>query len=93
MTNNFYQTKDWYRIRALVLRRDEHCCVVCFNSVRGKGRARVDHIKTLKEYPELGLDINNLRTLCVSCDNKRHSEKRSGKEYQQISVDGFAKGW
>ena len=93
MTTNFYQTKDWYRVRALILRRDAHRCVICSMNVRGKGLARVDHIKPLREAPELALDMNNLRTLCVSCDNKRHSEKRRTKNYQEISADGFAKGW
>nr|DAR84995.1 MAG TPA: HNH endonuclease [Caudoviricetes sp.] len=32
----------------------------------------VDHIKELEFYPEFALDIDNLRTLCKACHNKRH---------------------
>jgi len=32
----------------------------------------VDHINELEYYPEQALDIDNLRTLCKDCHNKRH---------------------
>ena len=66
-------------MRKQALARDEYCCVFCGKDVSAKGRARVDHIKAVKEYPELAFDLDNLRTLCASCDNKRHSEKGGAK--------------
>ncbi|MFR1346928.1 MAG: HNH endonuclease [[Clostridium] scindens] len=32
----------------------------------------VHHEKELKEYPELGLEDDNLTSLCTQCHNKRH---------------------
>ncbi|HAR0336044.1 TPA: HNH endonuclease, partial [Enterococcus faecium] len=36
----------------------------------------VDHIKELEYHPDLALDINNLRTLCKDCHNKRHNRMK-----------------
>ena len=90
---NVYKSPRWFQLRQYALRRDQFVCVICNVSVRGKGKARIDHIIPVKENIELAFELSNLRTLCPSCDNKRHSEKRSGKEYQRISIDGFADGW
>lgn len=38
----------------------------------------VDHIKELKDYPELALVDDNLRTLCKDCHNKRHGRMKYG---------------
>ncbi|EPI26147.1 hypothetical protein D352_00121 [Enterococcus faecium LA4B-2] len=32
----------------------------------------VDHIKEFEFFPELALELENLRTLCKDCHNKRH---------------------
>ncbi|QBX14417.1 homing endonuclease [Streptococcus phage Javan137] len=32
----------------------------------------MDHIKEVQYYPELALDLDNLRTLCKDCHNRRH---------------------
>lgn len=52
--------KNW---RRLVKERDNYTCVLC----GAKENLQVDHIKGWADYPELRLDINNARTLCVGC--------------------------
>jgi 5-methylcytosine-specific restriction endonuclease McrA len=48
----------------------------------------------VRTHPHLRLDLNNLRCLCPSCDNKRHSEKgRGGVEKVEIGMDGYPSGW
>lgn len=73
----FYRKKEWFRARALVLRRDDFSCVFCGADVKERGKSRVDHIIPYKERPDLGLEMNNLRTLCASCDNSRHAYDRA----------------
>jgi 5-methylcytosine-specific restriction endonuclease McrA len=71
----FYTGAKWMRKKARVLRRDKYLCQDCKRYGRKKPAALVHHIKPLEEYPELGLDENNLVSLCDACHNKRHPEK------------------
>lgn len=73
--DSFYTSAEWRELRLFVLRRDRWRCVMCSAPVHFRGMARVDHIKTRKEAPELAMSASNLRTLCPRCDNQRHAEK------------------
>ena len=89
-----YGAAEWKAVRARVVARDGHACVLCGVSVRGKGLSRVDHILSIRERPDLALSVDNCRTLCASCDNRRHAEKGSGGiERPAISISGFPPGW
>lgn len=63
-------------MRAYILERDNYECQWCRRDGKVTSKAdsvlEVDHIKELKDYPELALDETNLRTLCKDCHNKRH---------------------
>lgn len=91
----FYSSPEWQRVRHQVLIRDNFHCVWCNEDVSGKGKARIDHIKMKKQYPELALDINNLRTLCASCDNKRHSREHNpyGVKREECDESGYPEAW
>lgn len=87
----FYQSAEWRELRLRALRRDGWMCLWCGRSVRGKGQSRVDHVRTVREAPHLALSLDNLRTLCPSCDNKRHSEK--GKHHEPVNAQGYPQDW
>lgn len=53
--------------RKAVFERDNYTCQLC--NVRG-AKLNADHIKPQSIYPELRLDLNNGRTLCVDCHRK-----------------------
>ena len=83
--NQFYNSSKWRTIRRRALKRDHYECVWC----RDEGKVtttnlEVDHIKELEFYPEFALDIDNLRTLCKECHNKRHErfQFRKSKKMQ-----------
>jgi 5-methylcytosine-specific restriction endonuclease McrA len=61
------QSKEYYHWRKQVFKRDNYTCVFC--NEKG-GRLNADHIKSFAIYPDLRLDINNGRTLCVECHKK-----------------------
>lgn len=73
---NFYGSSTWRKLRQMVLERDHYECQWC----KDEGKVvsindtilEVDHIKELEHYPELATDMDNLRTLCKDCHNKRH---------------------
>ena len=65
--DGFYQSKPWFKARAIVLKRDGYVCRFCGADVRAKGASRVDHIKKRTQYPELALELTNLQILCANC--------------------------
>lgn len=56
--------KAW---RTLVFERDNYTCQEC---KKHGGYLHADHIKPFAFYPELRFEVNNGRTLCVSCHTK-----------------------
>jgi 5-methylcytosine-specific restriction enzyme A len=73
----FYNSSRWSKVRLEALARDRYECVWC----RDKGRVttkehitlEIDHILEIETHPHLALDLDNLRTLCRRCHNKRHN--------------------
>lgn len=61
------RSKEYKRWRLAVLKRDNYTCVLCGDSSK---ELNVDHIKKFADFPELRLDLNNGRTLCVDCHRK-----------------------
>lgn len=76
--NGFYDTPEWKALRRLVLIRDGYRCTICGRDVGGKGEARVDHIISIRERPDLAFVMSNLRTLDAEHDNQAHREKPKG---------------
>jgi 5-methylcytosine-specific restriction endonuclease McrA len=73
VTDPFYGSATWKRLRAQAIKRDGFQCSApdCQSPLRGAGgRLIVDHIL---ERTKGGADtLDNLRTLCPLCDNRRH---------------------
>ena len=68
-----YYGPNWRRQRALVLRRDRHCCRVCGTSKRDLGREPdVHHIRPFDDCPSWreANQTDNLICLCTSCHNR-----------------------
>ncbi|EUJ33530.1 gp65 protein [Listeria floridensis FSL S10-1187] len=80
----FYKSNEWKVVRKLALTRDNYECQECKRNgkvlidqapslVTKRKRLDVDHVKDLERYPELGLELNNLETLCIKCHNQKHN--------------------
>lgn len=76
----FYNSGKWKAKRIDILKRDHYECQDCVQRLKGasekgitlhgddrkiRSAKEVHHIKELKEYPDLGLDDDNLRSLCT----------------------------
>lgn len=77
----FRNRVEYKRWRTKVFERDNYTCKLC--GKRG-GYLNVDHIKPFSLYPKLRVEINNGRTLCISCHKKtdtfgNKSHKRKDK--------------
>lgn len=70
----FYNSKAWNKTRTLALIRDYYLCQMCLRNKLIVVYDVVHHIKSLKDYPELALTLENLISLCHACHNKVESE-------------------
>ena len=61
---------DYKQWREDVFERDDYTCTNC--NVRG-GELNADHIKSYALHPELRTNLDNGRTLCVTCHKKTES--------------------
>ena len=93
---HFYNSGEWKRKRIEILKRDRFECQDCrkrLEDARAAGHIlqgedrkirraeEVHHIAELKEHPELGLEDDNLISLCVKCHNLRHG--RTPRRFQR----------
>ena len=93
LNDSFYKSKDWYKLRAKVLARDNYQCAFCQVSVRGKGRGIVDHIQPRRKRPDLALEISNLQTLCTFHHESTKKILENRADRPEISISGFPPGW
>lgn len=63
--------------RLEILTRDKFICQKCHRNDSPKLIAH--HIKSVREYPYLSMDIDNGITLCVSCHTKLHWQIKKKK--------------
>lgn len=100
----FYNSSAWKLKRMQILERDHYECQDCRKrlkdavaagvALRGEERKirraeEVHHIQELKEHPELGLEDDNLISLCKSCHNVRHDRtpKRCPRKKKPVSEE------
>ncbi len=74
--------KAW---RTLVFERDDYTCQICLK--RG-GELHADHILPFALYPNLRLDVDNGRTLCVECH--KQTETFGIKLVRKMKVSNLA---
>lgn len=65
-SDSFYKAEAWKKLSAIYKKRHP-LCVECEAQGRITPVQIVDHIKSYKTHPQLGLDWSNLRSLCRSC--------------------------
>ena len=90
-SNPFYHRKEWKRLRKIALERDQGMCQDCMDRLTdGYGfhprrATTVHHLIPIEERPDLALCLENLRSLCEACHNRRHPEKgRSPEEKKPV---------
>ena len=94
----FYHSKEWKILRNFMLSR-QPLCDHCLKKDRITVATEVDHIRDIKDAPELRLSMNNLRTLCQSCHNTKSARDHSESELDleilnrkwNINVEDFNK--
>lgn len=87
----FYKTRAWSDVRMQALERDNYECQECrkFGRVTTNDdrldkhkQLDVDHVQEIEEHPDLALDLENLRTLCIRCHNDKHDRTFRRKSHR-----------
>ncbi|MFA9414026.1 MULTISPECIES: HNH endonuclease [unclassified Streptococcus] len=72
------------KTRLKALERDHFQCVWCRkDGILTTKRLEADHIEELDKRPDLAYSLDNLRTLCRDCHNKRHNRYQRKKRQWQ----------
>lgn len=75
--DEFYKSWAWVNCRQTVLARDLGLCQECLKDGIPTPANTVHHIVHYRDDPTRALDIDNLVSVCMSCHNKLHPEKRN----------------
>jgi len=81
----FYGRAAWKKLRVMALNRDHWLCRECLRQGRLVQAQEVHHLKPLEEFPELGLCLENLESLCHDC---HEATKTREKKKEAPSVPG-----
>lgn len=97
MANLFYQSKKWKTARAKALAINKRSnsgqliCCACNDVILD--RPNVDHVKRLRDYPELAYDVRNLEVLHQSCHSKHKQLAEANEHKPAIGLDGLTDAW
>lgn len=74
--SNFYQTKEWRRLRYQAFKQYGNRCAVCGRGPKDNLIMHVDHIKARSLYPHLALEITNLQIMCGECNVSKSNKDK-----------------
>ena len=74
--SGWYGKGAWKRIRLQALNRDHWLCQECLRNGRITSAREVHHKQPLEEFPELGLELDNLESLCHECHEATKNQTR-----------------
>lgn len=63
--------KAWPALREAAFSVFGRACNYCGGKAAEGIKLHVDHVKPIRDYPELALDLSNLQVLCESCNLKK----------------------
>lgn len=79
--------KDWFRMRAIILRAEPNCRACAAEGVERKAEI-VDHIVTIRDAPHLRLEPTNLQPLCRAHHNAKTNRFDGGMGNRKANRTG-----
>jgi 5-methylcytosine-specific restriction endonuclease McrA len=74
--HKWYRSWEWQRARYSFLKSlkgKERKCACCGSTLADGAKIVVDHVKSVRLYPELKTDLGNLQLLCDGCNRGKGS--------------------
>lgn len=91
--DDFYHSSAWQAIRKQALLRDCYTCVICRSHGRYTFANTVHHIKPIRANTSLKEQLSNLLTVCSSCHNQLHTEKRKNLHEKKKLLKAYSKNY
>lgn len=79
--------RAWQALSQSIYDRDGRECRQCGHTGSTDNPLQIDHVLPWSEYPELGLDPDNLQVLC-----RKHNLLKSNKT-ESKRINWYDKGW
>lgn len=94
--HDFYSWPEWGKLRAEVLKMDNHECQRCKERHRHRRATIVHHVNHLKDRPDLALsvydgDARQLISVCKRCHEELHPE--SQRQLKKIGTPLTLERW
>lgn len=78
----FFASVEWKRVCQRVWARDRRTCQRCGTVHNGRGPVHeVHHVAVWTTFPELRIDLGNLRLMCRGCHRFIHSRSNTAGEF------------
>lgn len=84
--HKFYDTSQWRKLRAWLL-RSHPLCAQCEREGRVIPGVLVDHIVPIEDGGSR-TEVSNLQVLCLACHNKKHGGRGAKKSGERRSFSG-----
>ena len=87
--DKFYKSRLWTNCRKKALERDHYECQMCKKNPKVNKIVlanTVHHIKEIRDYPHLALELDNLVSLCRACHEKIHDRLAKANESRKKHV-------
>lgn len=72
--HRFYQSRAWLQLKEIQL-CDQPYCEDHLAKGEHVAATHVHHVEEVKARPDLALDQDNLRSLCLSCHSRIHAQR------------------
>lgn len=93
----WYHKPAWRHARKLALQRDHYLCQLRISKKCTGIATEVHHIKPLEDFPELGLELDNLTSCCWWCHEETKGRRPEPKELPvkviRVSDGRETEGW
>ncbi len=88
--DKFYKSRLWTNCRKKALERDHYECQMCKKNPKMNKIVlanTVHHIKEIRDYPHLALELDNLVSLCRACHERIHERDLIKRETKNKFVN------
>ncbi len=83
---SFYKTAEWAKLRYEAIKKSDGRCQACGRGTGSGAILHADHIKSIRYYPHLRAEPDNIQVLCASCNWGKGAKDSTDWREPRLSV-------